>query len=115
MQAGPITAPPASQHQPQLARCPDRTDCVVAAVARDVPVSDNADIAERIQRTLEASGYPELCSVLVIADDRAVLLQGNVSSYFLKQIAHETVRAALGERPLLNALRVLKSPNGQST
>jgi osmotically-inducible protein OsmY len=68
-------------------------------------------MAERIQRALRASGYTDLHAVAATVVDGTVILQGEDSSYFIKQIAQETVRPALGARKLVNGLRVIKSNN----
>jgi hypothetical protein len=41
--------------------------------------------------------------------DTQVILSGSVPSYYLKQVAQETVRPALGRRQLLNQVRVSRT------
>jgi hypothetical protein len=48
----------------------------------------------------------QLRRLVVIADDNVVVITGQVSSYYLKQMAQETVRPLVGERTLLNNVEV---------
>tara|TARA_R110002049_G_scaffold50370_3_gene143112 strand:+ start:155630 stop:156226 length:597 start_codon:yes stop_codon:yes gene_type:complete len=61
---------------------------------------------EQFQSALANSGHHELTRVRVILDDDALRLCGQVSSYFMKQVAQETVRPlAIGLR-IENQVRV---------
>lgn len=55
---------------------------------------------------LTTSPLGQLRRLVVTADDTQVVITGRVSSYYLKQMAQETVRHALGERTLLNRVEV---------
>jgi hypothetical protein len=55
---------------------------------------------------LTSSPLGQLRRLVVIADDTQVVITGQVSSYYLKQMAQETVRPALGDRTLLNHVEV---------
>jgi hypothetical protein len=55
---------------------------------------------------LTSSPLGQLRRLVVIADDTQVVITGQVSSYYLKQMAQETVRPALGDRALLNHVEV---------
>ena len=55
---------------------------------------------------LTASPLGQLRRLTVTADDTQVVITGRVSSYYLKQMAQETVRPVLGERTLLNRVEV---------
>jgi hypothetical protein len=55
---------------------------------------------------LTASPLPQLRRLVVTATDREVVITGRVSSYYLKQLAQEALRAALGDRKLLNQVEV---------
>lgn len=55
---------------------------------------------------LISSPLGQLRRLVVIADDNQVVITGQVSSYYLKQMAQETVRPALGDRTLLNNVEV---------
>ena len=55
---------------------------------------------------LTSSPLGQLRRLIVIEDDTQVVITGQVSSYYLKQMAQETVRPLLGERTLLNHVEV---------
>ena len=57
---------------------------------------------------LRQSPIPALRKLSVEETDSAVVLCGAVSSYYLKQLAQETVRPALGQRRLCNRVVVAK-------
>ncbi len=56
--------------------------------------------------TLTSSPLGQLRRLVVIADESRVVITGQVSSYYLKQMAQETVRPAVGSRMLLNNVEV---------
>jgi hypothetical protein len=55
---------------------------------------------------LISSPLGQLRRLVVIADDTRVVITGQVSSYYLKQMAQEAVRPVLGARTLLNHVEV---------
>lgn len=55
---------------------------------------------------LTSSPLGQLRRLVVVADDTQVVITGQVSSYYLKQMAQETVRSVLGDRTLLNRVEV---------
>ena len=55
---------------------------------------------------LANSPLPEIRRVFVTATDEFVTLTGTVSTYYLKQIAQETVRSGVRDRKLFNRLVV---------
>ena len=81
----------------------------------DGPGWDDLCMAERILRALRASCYSDLHAVAAIVVDGNLILQGEVSSFFIKQIAQEVVRPVLGSKKLVNELRVVKSDNDRLT
>ena len=58
---------------------------------------------------LTSSPLGQLRRLVVIADDTQVVITGQVSSYYLKQMAQETVRPLIGERTLLNNVEVCEA------
>ena len=58
---------------------------------------------------LFASPLPQLRRLVVTVKDDEVVITGKVSSYYLKQLAQETIRPALGDRRLLNRVEVCRS------
>lgn len=55
---------------------------------------------------LTSSPLGQLRRLVVMVDDNQVVITGQVSSYYLKQMAQETVRPLVGERLLLNNVEV---------
>jgi hypothetical protein len=55
---------------------------------------------------LTSSPLGQLRRLVVVADDNQVVITGQVSSYYLKQMAQETVRPLVGQRTLLNNVEV---------
>lgn len=55
---------------------------------------------------LTSSPLGQLRRLVVTADNTQVVITGQVSSYYLKQMAQETVRPVLGTRTLLNNVEV---------
>ena len=63
-------------------------------------------LAPEPAEALTSSPLGQLRRLVVIADESKVVISGQVSSYYLKQMAQETVRPALGHRTLLNNVEV---------
>ncbi len=57
---------------------------------------------------LRHSPIPALRKLAVEESDTTLVLLGNVSSYYLKQLAQETVMQALDGRELLNRVAVVR-------
>lgn len=55
---------------------------------------------------LTSSPIGQLRRLVVIADESQVVITGQVSSYYFKQMAQETVRPLIGHRLLLNHVEV---------
>jgi hypothetical protein len=55
---------------------------------------------------MTSSPLGQLRRLVVIADAYQVIITGQVSSYYLKQMAQETVRPLLGDRTLHNNVEV---------
>jgi len=55
---------------------------------------------------LTGSPLPQLRRLVVTENDAEVVITGRVPSYYLKQLAQEAVRPALGRRRLLNRVEV---------
>ena len=55
---------------------------------------------------LTSSPLGQLRRLVVTVDDTQVVITGQVSSYYLKQMAQETVRPVLGTRTLHNRVEV---------
>jgi len=69
------------------------------------PNPDNQLMA-RIKRVLRRSGYAPLTQIRVVAEQGNVCLEGEVPTYFLKQMAQSQILSLEGVRSLKNALVV---------
>jgi len=63
----------------------------------------------RAEQVLQQSPIPALRKLSVEETDHAVVLSGSVSSYYLKQLAQETLMPVLGSRELHNRVMVMRS------
>lgn len=55
---------------------------------------------------LTSSPLPQLRRLSVTATDHEVVITGRVTSYYMKQLAQESIRSVLGTRRLLNHVEV---------
>jgi hypothetical protein len=55
---------------------------------------------------LNASPLPQLRRLVVTTTDEEIVISGRVPSYYLKQLAQEALKPALGERRLVNRVEV---------
>lgn len=55
---------------------------------------------------LTASPLPQLRRLVVTVSGDEVVITGRVTSYYLKQLAQEALRPAVGRRKLLNRVEV---------
>ncbi|TWU46136.1 BON domain protein [Rubripirellula tenax] len=55
---------------------------------------------------LKTSGYRELTHVHVLVEDGTVVLRGNVATYYIKQLAQETIRPIAIGMKIKNELTV---------
>ena len=62
----------------------------------------------RADQVLRLSPIPALRKLRVEETDHNVVLSGSVSSYYLKQLAQETVMPILGSRELHNRVLVVR-------
>ena len=61
---------------------------------------------DTVADVLRASGHPQLVRLVVLESDYEVEIDGRVASYYLKQVAQETVRDAVAGRRLVNRVIV---------
>ncbi|MEQ8851849.1 BON domain-containing protein [Gimesia sp.] len=67
--------------------------------------SDHQLVAQ-VKRVLQSSGYAPLAKVRVFAEEGKVCLEGEVPTYFMKQLAQTRVLPIEGVRRLTNELSV---------
>jgi osmotically-inducible protein OsmY len=58
---------------------------------------------------LTASPLPQLRRLVVTVNEGEVVITGRVNSYYMKQLAQETVRPVLGHRQLRNRVEVCRA------
>ncbi len=66
-------------------------------------------LQSRADQVLRQSPIPALRNLRVEETDQEVVLSGSVSSYYLKQLAQETIMPVLGSRELQNRVLVVRS------
>ncbi|MBL8821447.1 MAG: BON domain-containing protein [Planctomycetia bacterium] len=78
----------------------------VTTVPPDSP--DLAITSDQLCRALSHSGVPALRLVTVLEQEDMVILSGRLPSFYLKQLAQETVIPHLGDRHLENRITVVQ-------
>ncbi|HEV3438451.1 MAG TPA: BON domain-containing protein [Gemmata sp.] len=66
------------------------------------------DFSTEPTEILTVSPLPQLRRLVVTVSEAEVIITGQVSSYYLKQLAQEALRPTLGERRLLNLVEVCR-------
>ena len=66
-------------------------------------------LQSRADQVLRQSPIPALRQLSVKESDLDVVLSGSVASYYLKQLAQETIMPVLGSRELHNQVMVVRS------
>lgn len=59
-------------------------------------------LTTQVEKALKSNVYRELSDVRVSSDGGAITLNGELDSYFLKQVAQETVRRVAGVELVIN-------------
>jgi hypothetical protein len=57
---------------------------------------------------LQNSPLPQLRRLQVVVNDQEVIILGKVTSYYMKQLAQESLRASIGRRRLINRVEVCR-------
>jgi hypothetical protein len=65
-------------------------------------------VQSRATQVLQDSGHPALRALYVEESDDALIIKGSVSSYYLKQLAQETLKAIRGPRQVVNQVEVVR-------
>jgi hypothetical protein len=88
-----------------------RSDGICAKVIprRSDAMSTCSVLSPEPAEALTSSPLGELRRLVVMADETQVVITGQVTSYYLKQMAQETVRPVLRDRALLNHVEVCPS------
>ena len=67
-----------------------------------------APVSSRVVQALRQSSHPALRALAVEETEESIVLTGRVSSYYLKQLAQETVMPVRGPRQLVNRVLVTR-------
>jgi hypothetical protein len=59
-------------------------------------------------KVLRHSAHPALRRLSVEETDTTLVIRGSVSSYYLKQLAQETLKTVRGKRRLINEVQVVR-------
>jgi osmotically-inducible protein OsmY len=86
----------------------EANDASAAAVFLVAQSLEDLRLAERVARSLRATGYPPLRAVAVTVRGRLAILQGRVPSYYMKQVAQAAALDVPGVRELRNDLEVTR-------
>jgi hypothetical protein len=113
---GDVSTRPQHSRDEKSVESPDSITVVVAPgpdfLARDgrslnMPASVSAPSAAVL--ALQQSPIPALRKLRVEETEQGVVISGSVSSYYLKQLAQETVMPVLERRELINSVEVVSS------
>jgi osmotically-inducible protein OsmY len=74
-----------------------------------VSMATSIVLQSRADQVLRQSPIPALRQLSVKESDLDVVLSGSVPSYYLKQLAQETIMPVLGSRELHNQVMVIRS------
>jgi hypothetical protein len=69
----------------------------------------------RLTLALHRSPFPALRKLTLEENENSIIIQGQVSSYYLKQLAQETLLPLLDGRQLLNRVQVVTTLPKQNT
>jgi len=84
---------------------PNNDYCIQTATS-DVPLLPTA--AEEVEFLLQRTGYSELRGIRCLMQNGEVTLQGNVTTYHMKQVAQSLVRRVAGVRSVKNEITVYR-------
>lgn len=66
-------------------------------------------VQSQASQALRQSLHPGLRNLTVQEADGTIVISGRVTSYYLKQLAQETIMPVRGDRQLLNRVLVIKN------
>jgi hypothetical protein len=69
-------------------------------------MSATIPVSSRVAEALRQSAHPALRRLAVEETETAVVINGQVSSYYLKQLAQETIMPLRGQRNVVNQVAV---------
>jgi hypothetical protein len=72
-------------------------------------VAGNGSLAAAARERLRASAYREVRAVWCECQADVLVLRGQVSSFYLKQVAQESVKHLAGVQSLINCVKVVRA------
>ena len=90
---------------PRLVKMADSIDPLLAQVV----LSASSVLQDRVRRRLRASSYAVLHDIECDCQEGTVTLHGEVTTYFLKQVAQELVRKVRGVERITNRIDVVEA------
>jgi osmotically-inducible protein OsmY len=84
----------------------EQTDGIQAMAQLLMQSREDLRLAERVNHALRTTGYVPLRDIAVTVQARLVMLEGQVPSYFLKQLAQASAMAVPGVQRVRNDLKV---------
>jgi hypothetical protein len=72
-------------------------------------MNDSSVLSPEPAEILTSSPLPQLRRLVVTVSEVEVVITGQVPSYYLKQLAQETIRPTVGHRRLLNRVQVCRA------
>src|SRR5262245_8896883 len=84
--------------------------CLLAKGRSTMIMSSPSTVGGRAGQALKQSAHPALRFLHVEESGEMIIITGRVSSYYLKQLAQETVMPVRGSLELVNRVHVVKQP-----
>jgi hypothetical protein len=75
-------------------------------------MTSTAHVVTQASHALKRSSHPALRTLSVEGDERALVISGMVTSYYLKQLAQETIMSVRGPYQLVNKVNVVTAAIG---
>ncbi len=72
-------------------------------------MSTTASVVQQAAEALKRSAHPALRQLEVEENESTIVISGRVSSYYLKQLAQETIMPVRGARELRNQVTVVSN------
>jgi hypothetical protein len=79
----------------------------VKALNKGVAMTLALQVGSQAAHALKRSSHPALRNLAVEETSKALIISGQVTSYYLKQLAQETIMPVRGDRQLVNRVDVV--------
>lgn len=99
---------PAAIHGSTVLATPTAATVPAAAVLAADPPSTGCTAQCRAAQALKQSSHPALRQLRIEETDGSLIISGRVSTYYLKQLAQETIMSVRRDLALVNQVTVVK-------